>query len=80
MEITGAPAAHSLDSVTNPDPARHGTCESGASLGCTGYGFARVLPESMIPGSEPESMIQCPPCYDRSAEKYVALTVRLAQL
>lgn len=54
-----------------------GPCESGASLACTGIGSTRLLPESMLPGSEPEYMQQCDPCYDYSAERYVR--VRHAQ-
>ena len=51
-----------------------GACESGAAFGCLGEGFRRVLPESMAPGQERESMIQCVPCYEYSADKYIRLT------
>jgi hypothetical protein len=75
MEITHTAR---VDTPTNPDPTITGTCKSGAALGCEGTGFKRILPESMIPGSTPESMIQCTPCYERSAEKYAALMARRA--
>lgn len=48
-----------------------GPCESGAALNCEGFGFLRVLPESMLPGSEREQMVQCLPCYEASAHAYV---------
>jgi hypothetical protein len=51
--------------------APEGKCQSGAALDCTGYGWLRVLPESMLPGSEMEQMIQCVPCHEASAAAYV---------
>ena len=51
--------------------APEGACQSGAALGCTGYGWLRVLPESMLPGSEMEQCIQCIPCHEASAAAYV---------
>lgn len=48
-----------------------GPCESGAALDCAGKGFRRVLPESMLPGSKREQVIQCLPCYEASANAYV---------
>lgn len=51
--------------------APEGECQSGAALDCTGYGWLRVLPESMLPGSEMEQMIQCVPCHEASAAAYV---------
>lgn len=47
-----------------------GKCQSGAALDCTGTGFRRILPESMLPGSEREAMIQCAPCFEASAAAY----------
>jgi hypothetical protein len=51
--------------------APEGTCQSGAALDCTGYGWLRVLPESMLPGNELEQCIQCIPCHEASAAAYV---------
>jgi hypothetical protein len=49
-------------------------CQSHASITCNPKnpedGFARILPESMLPGSKPEMMIQCLQCYEASAEAY----------
>ena len=50
--------------------AEVGECESGAALGCLKTGVRRVLPESLLPGSDKEHMIQCVPCFDASAEAY----------
>lgn len=67
----------SVDSyVTEEIPGIHeGLCQSHASLECSeddpGFGFLRVLPESMLPNAEREQMIQCLPCYEASAEAYV---------
>lgn len=47
-----------------------GQCESGAALECEGVGTRSTLPESMLPGSEPETMIQCGPCLKASAAAY----------
>lgn len=51
---------------------REGACESGAALDCAGTGFRRILPESMLPGQDRASLIQCSPCYEWSATRYVA--------
>lgn len=48
-----------------------GACESGASLACEGFGFLRLLPESMLPGAERQCLLQCVECYDASASAYV---------
>ena len=50
---------------------REGACESGAALACSGKGFLRILPESMLPGQERTRLIQCTECYDASADAYV---------
>jgi hypothetical protein len=47
-----------------------GQCESGAALDCEGTGTRATLPESMLPGSTPETMIQCGPCRKASAAAY----------
>jgi len=78
-----AGACHAVtapDSATNPDPARHGACESQAALGCTRIGSLRVLPESLAPGGEPESILQCMPCYNYSALRLTATMASLAEL
>jgi hypothetical protein len=48
-----------------------GQCVSGAALDCTGTGFLRILPESLLPGQERAEMIQCIPCHEASAAAYV---------
>lgn len=48
-----------------------GKCESGAALDCAGAGFRRILPESMLPGQDRTALIQCTPCYEWSAVRYV---------
>jgi hypothetical protein len=52
-----------------------GLCQSGASLECSrenpNPGIMRFLPESMLPGSQPERMLQCLPCYEASALAYI---------
>lgn len=65
---------------TNIHPTSEGACESGAALGCTGIGSLRVLPESLAPGGEPESILQCMPCYNYSALRLTATMERLADL
>jgi hypothetical protein len=52
-----------------------GACQSQAALTCgidePNYGIMRVLPESMLPNSEPEYIYQCTDCYEASAEAYL---------
>lgn len=56
-----------------------GACQSGASIECEAGlpggipnpGVWRILPESMLPGSERAAMYQCLACYEASAEAYV---------
>lgn len=50
--------------------AEVGDCQSGAALGCLKTGVRRVLPESLLPGSEREDMIQCVSCFEASAAAY----------
>jgi hypothetical protein len=57
--------------VEEATAVHEGECKSGASLACSGTGFLRILPESMLPNTERESMIQCTPCYEASADAYV---------
>jgi hypothetical protein len=57
--------------VEEATAVHEGPCQSGAALDCAGTGFLRILPESMLSGSDRESMIQCVPCYEASALAYV---------
>jgi hypothetical protein len=56
-----------------------GQCESGAALGCEGVGTRSTLPESMLPGQEAESIIQCGPCRRASAAAYARKRPRYAK-
>ena len=86
MEISAPTHTTCQKATDHPTPTsaialyETGRCASGAALGCEGYGFARYLPESMAPGSDPEVMIQCTPCYERSAQRYIRLMAGLAVL
>jgi hypothetical protein len=55
-----------------------GPCESGAALDCEGTGTRATLPESMLPGQTPESIIQCGPCRTASAAAYSRKVSRYA--
>ncbi len=60
-------------------PQDAGQCESGAALDCEGTGTRSTLPESMLPGQAPETMIQCGPCRKASAAAYSRKRARYTQ-
>lgn len=62
--------------TANTTQAQAGRCESGAALNCEGTGVRMTLPESMLPNSTPETMIQCGPCRDASVAAFNRKVVR----
>lgn len=59
--------------------AQAGQCQSGAALDCEGTGVLRTLPESLLAGGTPESIIQCGPCVKASASALARKSAAVAR-